>query len=74
MTLLELEQLALELDVRSRAHLANRLLGSLESLAAAEVEEIWLEEAERRDAAIEAGELDVRPAAQVFADLRSRLG
>ena|ERR1700681_656363 len=42
MKLTELENEALRLDPRSRARLAERLLGSLDDLAESEIEELWL--------------------------------
>ena len=70
----ELVAEALKLNPRSRAEVASRLLESLEDLSDAEVEALWLEEAERRDLAVDQGELTSAPAAQVFAGIRSRLG
>ena len=50
----ELETAALQLDIKSRARLAERLLHSLEDLSEAEVHQLWLEEARRRDVAMDA--------------------
>jgi putative addiction module component (TIGR02574 family) len=71
MTLTELENEALRLDPRSRARLAERLLGSLDDLAEAEIEELWLAEAERREREWDAGEVEGIPADQVLRELRS---
>jgi putative addiction module component (TIGR02574 family) len=71
MKLTELESEALRLDPRSRARLAERLLGSLDDLAEAEVEDLWLDEAERREKAWDAGEVAGIPADQVLRELRS---
>jgi len=71
MKLSELESEALRLDPRSRARLAERLLGSLDDLADAEIEELWLDEAERRERAWDAGEVEGIPADQVLRELRS---
>ena len=57
---------ALKLDVRSRAELAKRLLESLEELSEAEIDALWLEEAERRDQAMDEGSLPSIPAEEVF--------
>jgi len=70
MKLSELESEALRLDPRSRARLAERLLGSLDDLADAEIEELWLDEAERRERAWDAGEVEGIPADQVLRELR----
>jgi broad specificity phosphatase PhoE len=71
MTLTELENEALRLDPRSRARLAERLLGSLDDLTEAEIEALWLDEAERRERAWEAGEVRGMPADEVLRELRS---
>ena len=71
MTLTELENEALRLDPRSRARLAERLLGSLDDLTEAEIEALWLDEAERRERAWDAGEVLGMPADEVLRELRS---
>jgi len=71
MTLTDLESEALRLDARSRARLAERLLGSLDDLSEAEIEELWLDEAERRERAWDAGEVEGVPAEQVLRELRA---
>lgn len=73
MTIGEIEAAVLELDAHERARLAERLLTSLEELSAAEVEQLWLDEAERRDQALDRGELEAFPAEEVFREARSRL-
>lgn len=70
MSIDELEAEALKLGPQARAHLARRLLDSLESLSTEENEQVWLEEAARRDAAWDS---EGRPAAEVFRDALSRL-
>ena len=72
MTQAEVLTEALKLEARSRAELAKRLLESLEELSDNELETLWVEEAERRDEAIERGELQALPAEKVFADVRAR--
>ena len=56
-----------------RAHLAHRLLDSLDELSEAEVEQLWLAEAVRRNAEIEAG-APTYPADEVLARARARRG
>lgn len=46
---------ALALDAATRASVAHELLNSLESLSEAEAEQLWIEEAQRRSAEIDAG-------------------
>jgi len=70
-TIDELMREALALDPTGRAHLAHRLLDSLDELSEAEVEQLWLAEAARRDAAIDAGAPSY-PAAEVIARARAR--
>ena len=69
----EIEAEALKLDPKARARLAGRLLESLEELSEAENQQVWAEEAQRRDA-----ELDADPSAeiagdQVFRESRAKL-
>lgn len=73
MKLEDLEAAVLQLEPRSRARLAERLLESLDNLTPEENAHIWAEEAARRDEALTAGTLTSRPADQVFRDARSRL-
>jgi putative addiction module component (TIGR02574 family) len=67
----ELEHEALKLDPPSRARLAEVLLRSLDELSEEEVETLWLDEAERRERAWDAGEVEGIPAEQVMRELRS---
>jgi len=73
MKLEDLEAAVLQLEPRSRARLAERLLESLDNLTPKENAQIWGEEAQRRDDALNAGTLTSRPADQVFRDARTRL-
>jgi len=73
MSIEELEAEVLKLEPQARARLAARLLDSLESLSVEENERLWLEEAERRDAAWDANGGTGRPAADVFKDALARL-
>ena len=73
MTQTEVIAEALKLDTRSRAELAKRLLESLEKLSETEIEALWIEEAERRDEAMDRGDLPAIPAEEVFAKIRARV-
>jgi hypothetical protein len=73
MTVDELMRAALGLNATERASMAHELLSSLESLSEAEVEQLWVEEALRRSAEIDAGLVETIPADQVIAEARSRL-
>lgn len=73
MDLSKLEAEALKLSPGNRARLAEKLLASLESLSDEENEQVWLDEATRRDAELDADPSRGRPAAQVLRDARARL-
>lgn len=68
-----LEREALRLPPEERARLAQELLESLESLSEPELERLWLDEAERRAAQIDRGEVDVIPGEQVMREARALL-
>ena len=66
---------ALELSIRERARLAQRLLVSLDEELEddpAEVEVAWEEEIRRRIAEIDAGTAELIPGEEVLAELRAR--
>lgn len=72
MSIEELKTEAFRLSPGARAQLARELLASLDGMTQAEIEELWFEEAVRRD-----GELDTRaarafPADEVLARARAR--
>jgi len=73
MSLEEIEAEALKLDSKSRAHLAGKLLESLESLSPEENARLWAEEAQRRDAEMDANVEESCPADGVFRDARAKL-
>ena len=73
MTVDELLREALRLNAADRASMAHELLNSLESLSEAEVEQLWIEEALRRSAEIDAGTADTIPADEAIAEARARL-
>jgi hypothetical protein len=68
----DLEAEALKLPVAERAHLAERLLASLDLLSQEEQQRLWSEEAARRDAELDADPSRGRPAADVSRDARAR--
>ncbi len=65
---------ALRLDLSERAELAQRILDSLEELPAAELEKLWANEAQRRDRAMDQGQLSSVSASDVMARLRDEIG
>ena len=71
MTVDELKQEAMRLDPTERASLARELLVSLDALSEPEVERLWLEEAERRRLLVAAGETQLVPMDEVFAQARA---
>ena len=73
MTHEELEAAALRLDPQSRARLAGRLIESLETLSPEENAKIWIDEALRRDAELDADPGAGREATDVLRDARARL-
>ena len=73
MSVNEIESAALQLDIKARARLANLLLESLEGSSEDEIEQLWIEEALRRDAAIESGTLKEIPGDEAFRDVLARL-
>lgn len=73
MTPIDLESEVLKLAPRDRARIAQKLLASLEELSEPEIESLWLEEAERRDRALDEDPSRAIPAAEVMREARARL-
>jgi len=71
MTVDELSREALRLDHAGRAKLAHDLLDGLDVLSESEIEQLWLQEAVRRHAAIVAGEVETIPGDEVLAQARA---
>jgi hypothetical protein len=69
----ELEHQVLELEPRDRARLARLLLESLKEISEQEIQELWLDEAERRDRAVDEGEMQLIPADEVMKEAWARL-
>lgn len=63
---------ALELPLTARAELASQLLDSLDDLSEEENDQLWAQEAERRYAEYQAGNIEAVSADELFARLRSR--
>jgi hypothetical protein len=72
MTIDELRDEALRLAPEARAHLARELLSSLDGLSDADVERLWLDEADRRDHELDSGAAQARPADEVLARTKAR--
>jgi hypothetical protein len=73
MSINELEAEVLKLDPKARARLAGKLLKSLEDLSEEENARLWAEEAQRRDAEMDADPDLGIPAADVFSEARAKL-
>jgi putative addiction module component (TIGR02574 family) len=69
----ELKAAALKLSLEARAKLAHALLLSLDELSEAEIEEMWLEVAERRLREFDEGKVRGIPAEEVFDKAYGRL-
>jgi hypothetical protein len=74
MTVDELKAEVLRLGPQARAELARDLLTSLDELSEAEIEQLWLEEAARRDRELDAGTVHLLPADEVLARAKARRG
>ena len=72
MTILEVEAAALKLELSERAALAQKLLRSLDELSEDEIEQLWAEEALRRDEELDAGKATASDGEEVFRELRAR--
>ena len=64
---------ALALPLRERALLVERLLATLDQGEEDDVEELWIEEAERRYQEYRAGRIGAKPADQVFEQAKNRI-
>ena len=72
MSIEELKDEAHRLSPEGRAYLARELLASLDELSEAEIEELWLQEAMRRDQELDSGTAQSSTADEVFARARAR--
>lgn len=61
---------ALSLNPEERAYLARELLSSLDALSEAEIEKLWIEEAMRREEALDKGLARSFPAEEVLTRAR----
>ncbi len=71
--MISLRNEAMKLHPAGRAQLAKDLLSSLEKLSKTEVEQLWIEEAIRRNAEIENGTVKLRTADDVMKEARALL-
>jgi putative addiction module component (TIGR02574 family) len=68
-----LEDQVISLPHRDRARIALKLIESLEPGRDEDVSELWLDEAERRLAAYDAGETSARDADEVMAEVEQQI-
>ena len=72
MSIDELKDEALRLSPEVRAYLALELLASLDEMSEAEIEELWLQEAMRRNQELDSGTARSYAADEVFTRARAR--
>jgi len=72
LTVESIERAALELEPEARAKLAHSLVESLGELTREQLEALWLDEAERRDAEMESGKVKGIPGERVFSRIESK--
>ena len=72
LTIESIEEAALQLQPDARVQLTHFLVQSLASLPESDFAELWLAEAERRDAEMESGQVVGIPGEEVFRRIRAR--
>ncbi len=60
------ESVLLRLTIKKRAHLAEKLIASLDNLSEEEREELWADEADRRYQVYKKGKMSSSPSEHVF--------
>lgn len=73
LTIPQLETELFNLDLNTRAHLAEKLILSIDAPSEAENLKLWVDEAERRLTDLRAGKAREYPASEVFQSLRAAL-
>jgi putative addiction module component (TIGR02574 family) len=68
----EVESAALRLSAKDKARLVRRLIATLETENEGDVEQLWLDEAEKRLAAYRRGETTTHPGEEVFEAILNR--
>ena len=72
LSLESIQQAALQLQPSARVHLTHSLVQSLSSLPESEVAQLWLAEAERRDAEMDSGQVAGIAGEEVFRRIKAR--
>ena len=70
----EIEEQALQLLPEEREVLADRLLSSLDNEPVNEIDEAWIQEAERRYQEYRKGKIKGIPGDKIFTDIKRELG
>jgi len=73
LTIPQLENELLNLDINTRALLAEKLILSIDAPSEAENLKLWVDEAERRLTDLRDGKADEYPASEVFRNVRNAL-
>lgn len=73
LTIPQLETELFNLDLNTRAHLAEKLILSIDAPSETENLKLWVDEAERRLTDLRAGKAREYPASEVFQSLRAAL-
>lgn len=73
LTVHQLENELFNLDLNTRAHLAEKLILSIDAPTESENLQLWVDEAERRLADLRAGKAREYPAEEVFKSIRAAL-
>jgi putative addiction module component (TIGR02574 family) len=68
----EIENAALELAPKARLRLAHALVRSLDSVDPETIRELWIDEAERREAEMDEGAVRGVPGEEVLARIRAK--
>jgi hypothetical protein len=69
----EIESIALNLNKRDKARLANKLLQSIHGEIDPEIEQAWIDEIQKRKESLESGEASLYSASDVINEARKRL-
>ena len=69
----DIEKAALSLSIEDRTYLVRKLIAGLDEEEDQNVEQLWLDEVERRLADYDSGKTTARPAEEVFAKLKKKL-
>ena len=69
----EIESSALNLDKKSKARLADSLLQSIHGQINPEIEQVWIDEVQRRKETLESGEASLHSSSDVLKEARERI-